>query len=377
LTVFNGALYFTAWDPNVGNFAEELWKTDGTAAGTQLVKGIDTIPGAVDIGLSNFTVSGGKLVFTAADAEHGNELWVTDGTTDGTKMVKDINPGSPDSFAIDLTPFNGSLYFRADDGTHGAEMWKTDGTTGGTKMVKDTYPGGDSGKPYQFAILKGSLYFWATDEAHGRELWTSDGTTAGTHMLKDITPGPATSCIDVGIVEPICTDLTPAGDNLYFLASDGLENYELWTTDGTPEGTGPVAGGVGNAIVDPSDLAVMNGSVYFVQGNDLWRTYSGPAPSSARSSSDKKAPQTKITRHPKKSVRLKGASAKTLFAFAASERGAHFTCRLDKGKWASCRSPKTYKVKPGKHTFRVRATDKAGNTDGTPAIWNWKAKRAT
>ncbi|HEY5160639.1 MAG TPA: hypothetical protein VII83_06150, partial [Gaiellaceae bacterium] len=90
---------------------------------------------------------------------------------------------------------------------------------------------------------------------------------------------------------------------------------------------------------------------------------------------DTRAPQTRIAKHPKKIVFTKKAKAKARFTFRSSESGSRFSCKLDKGKWKSCRSPKTYKVKLGKHTFRVRATDRAGNTDRSPAKWVWKVRR--
>jgi hypothetical protein len=75
------------------------------------------------------------------------------------------------------------------------------------------------------------------------------------------------------------------------------------------------------------------------------------------------APTVKITKGPK----AKSTSTTAKFKFKASEAGSTFQCKLDKGKFKSCRSPKTYKkLKPGKHLFKVRATDKAGNV-GKPA----------
>ncbi|TAJ25070.1 MAG: hypothetical protein EPO68_00465, partial [Planctomycetota bacterium] len=91
-TVFNGAVYFHA--ALNGNDSYELWKSDGTAAGTVLVKDIHAGAG---LGLSSyaslFTVAGNQLFFTANDGVHGRELWSTDGTSAGTALVADIGPG--------------------------------------------------------------------------------------------------------------------------------------------------------------------------------------------------------------------------------------------------------------------------------------------
>jgi hypothetical protein len=79
----------------------------------------------------------------------------------------------------------------------------------------------------------------------------------------------------------------------------------------------------------------------------------GPPPAT-----DTKAPTATITKGPKS----KSASTTAKFKFKANEAGSTFQCKLDKGKFKSCKSPKTYKkLKPGKHVFKVRATDKAGN----------------
>ena len=57
------------------------------------------------------------------------------------------------------------------------------------------------------------------------------------------------------------------------------------------------------------------------------------------------------------------------FRFASSEPGSSFACKLDTQRSRACTSPKTYrKLKPGKHVFRVRARDRAGNVDATPAV---------
>jgi CSLREA domain-containing protein len=77
----------------------------------------------------------------------------------------------------------------------------------------------------------------------------------------------------------------------------------------------------------------------------------GPAP-------DTTAPKVTITKAPK----AKSTSTTAKFKFKSNEAGSKFQCKLDKGKFKTCRSPKTYKkLKPGKHVFKVRATDKAGN----------------
>ena len=86
---------------------------------------------------------------------------------------------------------------------------------------------------------------------------------------------------------------------------------------------------------------------------------------------DRTAPQTKVKSGPSGSTN----SRKAKFAFSSSESGSKFQCKLDGKAWGSCSSPKTYKnLAPGKHTFKVRARDKAGNTDQSPAKRSWRVE---
>lgn len=83
---------------------------------------------------------------------------------------------------------------------------------------------------------------------------------------------------------------------------------------------------------------------------------------------DTAAPDTTFTKKPGKQITKKRAR----FAFATSETGSTFQCRLDKGSWKSCASPKAVRVKKGRHVFRVRAIDVAGNVDATPAPYKFR-----
>ncbi len=151
------------------------------------------------------------LYFNADDGVHGYELWVTDGTTGGTNMVKDIFQGTNNLYAgytfgifaglhNGFVTLNNKMYFEAQDSLHGFELWTSDGTTAGTTLVADIWPGRGESEPGYFGgfyNINGTLYFEADDSIHGFELWSSDGTTSGTTLVKDINPGTAvqTPCI--------------------------------------------------------------------------------------------------------------------------------------------------------------------------------------
>ncbi len=214
-----GTLYFTALEFGYG---WELWKSDGTAPGTVLVKTVQTpnISFVNLVGGEAAALPGGPLFLVLSDDEAGAELWKSDGTDAGTVRVADINPGPGGSIPHALTPIGNKLYFVADDGVHGDEVWVSDGTAAGTHMVVDLLPGPGSSHPDNLAAVGNTtLLFSATDGTHGVEAWRTDGTALGTRMIQDIAPGPLSS-------SP--TGFTAAGTDVYFAADDNTTGFELW-----------------------------------------------------------------------------------------------------------------------------------------------------
>ena len=272
--VMNNKLYFSATD---GTNGYELWVSDGTAGGTKMIADINPNPGGHGYPCY-ITVLGNRLVFQATNGADGEELWVSDGVPESeggvTGMIEINNELTGDSSPEGLFPFNNRIFFMADNGLVGSELWSTDGTPGGTAMLKDIYPvGTTSGFPRYFTEMGGNLYFAAMDNVNGDELWVTDGTPDGTTIVRDIYVGP---------IDSSPQDLIVMKGRLYFMARDdetGDSNYELWTSDGTEDGTFMVRNihedeGWGSY---PAALTVFNGTLYFqaddgVNGVELWAT---------------------------------------------------------------------------------------------------------
>jgi ELWxxDGT repeat protein len=251
-----------------------LWKTDGTSEGTINVKEV--------VDANYLTPVGEALFFAASDPEHGDELWRSDGTAFGTALVKDINPGparsgpaepyTGSSFPKKLTAVQGTLFFTACDEDHGWELWKSDGTAAGTVIVKDIAPGPWPPVPPNVSVclenqfhspsnLTASgrlLYFFAEEPSTGRELWRSDGSPGGTFLVKDAFPGPDPPLIMRDT--PVSPELTNANGTLLFWGRNGT----LWRSDGTAEGTMPVAHVFGSL------MTAVGRRAFFANADGLW-----------------------------------------------------------------------------------------------------------
>lgn len=264
---YGNKLIFCATSPTYG---DELWSTDGTPAGTQMIK--DIRPGATGSGLGGFIVYNNKVYFNASNGTNGNELWSTDGTDAGTTMVKDICPGPANSGPGNFIVYNNKLYFCGGAlAPEGYELWVTDGTTAGTTMVKDIFPGAGNSIPSNFIIFKNKLFFSAKGDAStGTELWMSDGTAAGTQLVKDLAPGPGPS-------NP--RTLTVHKNKLYFVYSVSFLNEHLAVSDGTAAGTMQIAPPGANLddpllrchqFIEYHDTLYFNGFFNAAYGEDLW-----------------------------------------------------------------------------------------------------------
>jgi ELWxxDGT repeat protein len=241
--VLNGTLLYTAHDGHTGY---ELWRSDGTPDGTYQLK--DTLPGANDGYPNRFVKAGGRAFFVAdAESRRAETLWVTDGTRDGTQPLKTF----ANSIGALFVTSDGTLLFTSDEAAYGVELWRSDGTPGGTQRVADINPGANDAAPSGFFELQpGVVLFSAQTDAAGRELWLTDGSTAGTYLLKDLAENSRINRDgSPGILAALSITSTEGGSTLrqaLFVAKNGDGKGSLWVTNGLAD------------VVIPPDIVVRN-----------------------------------------------------------------------------------------------------------------------
>ena len=140
-----------------GLHGAELWVTDGTVAGTTMVADINPRIYGSSSPRNITDLGNGKAIFSAdGGGSISRELWVTDGTAAGTSLVKDIYTGfyKPSNIGpATLLGTSGQAVFAAIGSSVGTQLWVTDGTTPGTSLLKGFSSGYRSGG---FAFLSGT-----------------------------------------------------------------------------------------------------------------------------------------------------------------------------------------------------------------------------
>lgn len=211
--------------PSIPHTRYSLWVSDGTPAGTFPLTDpeVNAYPPE-----SLWVASQGALYFVAEDGEHGAELWRTDGTPAGTWLVSDIRPGAQGSGPQWMREYRGRIWFGADDGQRGGALWSTNGTPTGTVLALDPAPSSASHPaPKHLQVLGSRLTFFAAAPGRGEQLWAGDGTAKRTAPVTALTGGKAPSHLHDSLVQ---------GNRLYFVAED-KKGQELWVSDGTARGT--------------------------------------------------------------------------------------------------------------------------------------------
>ncbi|MDB6079591.1 MAG: type sorting protein, partial [Akkermansiaceae bacterium] len=211
-------LYFTTGSS--GEIWSQLWKTDGSVAGTASTGG-STVQNS-----EGLAALGDEVIFVKTSTV-APEIWRSDGTTAGTHLLAPMSAGGFSGEIFTLTSSGGLVYVRrASYFDSVIELWRTDGTAAGTFRVASA-----SGRtPYYMPALsaagRSSAAFWVEGESNF-QLWGSNGTPSGSGLLY--------TTADKNIV---AENNVSSPDALYFLL--GSSTFKLWKTDGTPGGTGEV-----------------------------------------------------------------------------------------------------------------------------------------
>jgi ELWxxDGT repeat protein len=260
LTAAGNKLFFVA---HTHPEEQELWVSDGTAAGTRPATAF--VPSEPLFG-DSLHPAGNRVYFVADDGEHGAEIWVSDGTAQGTRRVTEFDYDSPVSGRSGrMEEVNGKLVFIATDGIHPAWLWTTTGTPGATTPL----PACNSCKLLDEPTLVragGRVVFAANDPEYGTELWGSDGTAVGTRLMADICLG---SCFSINDSRQLLPWL---GGALVMAARNDTHGHEIWFSDGTPAGTRRLTELAapdaldGDHFTPPASFA---GKVWFAAGNSF------------------------------------------------------------------------------------------------------------
>ena len=217
----------------------ELWMSNLTLSNVQILKDINEENSQGASGgsaIRNITLAENKFFFLAYDNIHGVGLWVSDGTKAGTKLVKDFFQGIKtdgseywyfDKFKS-FTNVNGTLLFYFADDSGNQSLWKSDGTLNGTVMVSHD-------NPAHLTAKEDKLYFFnygSTDATTGLAISDTSANTPPTILHSFPTSDYEVSSIsyDAGFIyiEMKRYSADPANHTI---------TYEYWVTDGTVSGT--------------------------------------------------------------------------------------------------------------------------------------------
>jgi hypothetical protein len=266
------------------------------------------------------------------------------------------------------------------DSTPATRTWTVDGTAPDTSITSGpTGTVSSTSASFAFSATQAGSSFECKLDAGTYEACTSpkaySGLSSGSHTFSvrakdaagnvDATPATRTWTVDTSAPDTSITS-GPSGTvrstsaSFSFSATQVGASYECkldagaWAACSSPKAYSALANGSHTFSVRAKDAA---GNVDATPATRTWTV-------------DTVAPNTSITSGPSGSV----WSSTATFAFTSTEAGSTFECKLDKGSWGACTSPKTYSVSRGSHTFYVRAKDAAGNVDPTPATRSWKRR---
>ncbi|MCC9019166.1 T9SS type A sorting domain-containing protein [Flavobacterium lipolyticum] len=248
---FNDKIIFEASEENIGR---EIWQSDGTASNTKLLKDIYSGPESSSAGSfrKGSTVLNNNFYFIARDVSSSGEIWKTDGTTAGTVKVTNFLNGR----ALNLTTVGNAIFFLVQLDIYTSQVWKTDGTKEGTVLLKDNLIAWN-GTSFQGKCNNNFIFTISPAGGVDSVVWRSDGTSEGTY--------PITAPIDGNGSDPRgthgLTQYIEHNNKLYFVS-----RYFLYETDGTLENTkiiGNVWNAQRN-LVQYSTVIEVNNNLYFM-----------------------------------------------------------------------------------------------------------------
>lgn len=268
--------------------SDEIWQTDGTVSGTTFIQSIpkpDDYPSSYYITPEFIYTSNNQLFFKNYDPQNDFELWKSDGTATGTTLLKNIATHSKSGMGSDKKIKVGNIWYFVGTDHRGSELWKTDGTPEGTSIVKDITVGVGSTSIQEFVAIGNIIYFTTySPTTYNWTLYKSDGTQHGTFGLFEsshidlLTAGitklyfralgvPYVHDINTLSVRPIAStyiyNSTPdnfltVSDKLYF-KSNGL-----WVSDGTQANTFSITNLITvNRPSNPICLIEFQGKIFF------------------------------------------------------------------------------------------------------------------
>ncbi|MBT9560439.1 MAG: hypothetical protein IV100_30725, partial [Myxococcales bacterium] len=244
----------------------ELYRTAPPFSSIELVKDIFLGSGGSMFSNERLVVMGSRVYFTANDGVNGVELWTSDGTEDGTQLVADLSTTGSSSPQF-LTAIGTTLLFSADAGAGlGRELYSfVEG--GSITLVRDISPGvGASSNPSGFTAVGAQIFLFATTGA-GRQLYVLQGVNTVSLV------GTAS-----GVRVATSTTIAVLGNLLFFPATEPtLINFELAILNGDTgqfffEELNP-----GSSSSSPTNFVVSGSSVFFfaataLEGRELWRS---------------------------------------------------------------------------------------------------------
>lgn len=273
-------------------------------------------------------------------------LW----TASGNKVIK-IPPAAPATFtSFAATGVVGARWITS--GTDG-NLWVAD--FGGQQIVRVTTSG--AGTPF---VTGGGPQGVAAGQS-GQVAFSDPGTNPQT--VGRITTAVATTATPMA--DPF--GVAFGSDGVYWFAQFAANNLGRLTADGQYS-TLPLSAGSG-----PRQISAGPNNTLWVTLDNVNKVARISGVTAAPGGGTTTTPTTTLTKKPKKKRTIDTKRAKTRFRFAGTT-GATFQCRLNMRAWKTCKSPKTYRLKPGKYRFAVRAV--LGQVkDASPAKYRFRIRR--